>query len=59
MQKMCAKLVPKNLTNEQNETYVRICKEWLENWDVFDCVIIGNESWNFANDTEMQRQSQE
>ncbi len=56
---MCAKLVPKNLTNEQKGTCVRICTEWLENWDVFDCVITGDKNWIFAYDPEMQRQSRE
>ncbi len=39
MQKVYARLAPKILKNEQNETRVRICMEWLENWDVFDRVI--------------------
>ncbi len=30
MRKMCVKLAPKNLTNEQKETRIRICIEWLE-----------------------------
>ncbi len=46
------------MTNEQ-ETRIRICMEWLENWDIFDRLITGYESWIFAYDPEMQRQSRE
>ncbi len=38
---------------------MRICTEWLENWDVFDGVITENLSWTFAYDPEMQWQGWE
>ncbi len=59
MWKVCTKLVSKNLTNEQKQTRVSICTEWLENWDVFDRVITGDESWIFAYDPETQQLSWE
>ncbi len=59
MRKVCTKLIPKNLTNKQKETRVHICTEWLENWDVFDHVMTGDESWIFAYNPEMQWQSRE
>ncbi len=37
----------------------RLCTEWLENWDVFDCAITGNECWIFEYDPETQWQSRE
>ncbi len=57
MRKVCAKLVPKHLTDEQKANRVRICEDWLENWDIFENVITGDESWIFEYDPETQRQS--
>ncbi len=45
MWKVCVKLVLKDLTNEQKETHIRICMEWLENCDVFDNL---RWKWNFC-----------
>ncbi len=59
MRKVCVKLVLKNLANEQKETRIRICMEWLENWDVLDRVITGNKCKIFAYDPKMRRQSRE
>ncbi len=49
MTKVGAKLVPKNLTCNQKLTSVSICEDWLENWDNFDKVITGDESWMYLS----------
>ncbi len=59
MRKVYVKLVLKNLTNEQKEARIRNYTEWLENWDVFDRVIIGAKSWISAYDPETQYRSRE
>jgi len=49
MQKICAKLVLKILTNEQRENQRNVCLDLLERIEndenFFDYVITGNESW--------------
>ncbi len=47
------------MTNEQKETRVHICTEWLKNWDIFDRVITGDKSWIFSYDPKTQWQSWE
>jgi len=48
MQKVCAKLVPKNLTPEQKARRVELCEEWM-NADleegILNRVVTGDESW--------------
>ncbi|UYV63810.1 hypothetical protein LAZ67_2005734 [Cordylochernes scorpioides] len=54
MRKVCAKLVPKVLTQDQKE--LRNC--WIQNEpDFLNSVVTGNESWMFKYDPESKRQS--
>ncbi|UYV81375.1 hypothetical protein LAZ67_20000980 [Cordylochernes scorpioides] len=61
MRKVCAKLVPKVLTQDQKELRVLRCQELLDliqNEPGFlNSVIIGDESWMFEYDPESKRQS--
>lgn len=63
MRKVCAKLVPKLLTDEQKANRVLIASELKErveiNPDFLDNVITGDESWTFGYDPETKRQSAE
>ncbi|XP_014487170.1 PREDICTED: putative uncharacterized protein FLJ37770 isoform X2 [Dinoponera quadriceps] len=63
MRKVCAKLVPKVLSDEQKEHRVTICRELLEcleaDPDLLDRVITGDETWIFEYDPETKRQSAE
>src|SRR6187551_2359503 len=63
MRKVCAKLVPKNLTTEQKDNRKNVCVDLLErianDQEFFNCVITGNESWIFEYDPETKRQSKE
>ncbi|UYV72446.1 hypothetical protein LAZ67_9003181 [Cordylochernes scorpioides] len=61
MRKVCAKLVPKVLTQDQKELRVFRCQELLdliENQpDFLNSVVTGDESWMFEYDPESKRQS--
>ena len=63
MQKICAKLVPKILTNEQKETRRNVCLGLLERMEndkiFFKHVITGDETWIFEYDPDTKRQSSE
>jgi len=63
MQKVCAKLVPKVLTNEQKENRVSISRELLDHVrgdpDFLEQVINGDETWVFEYVPETKRQSSE
>ena len=63
MQKVCAKFVPKVLTNEQKENCVLISRELLGRVrgdpDFLEQVITGDETWVFEYDLETKRQSSE
>lgn len=63
MRKICAKMVPKNLTIEQKDTRKNVCVDLLEKIandpEFFNCVITGDESWIFEYDPETKRQSEE
>jgi len=63
MQKICAKLVPKILTNEQKEKQRNVCIELLERIEkdksFFKHVITGDETWIFLYDPDTKRQSSE
>ena len=63
MQKICAKLVPKFLTNEQKENRRNVCLDLLERIEndknVFKHVITGDETWIFEYDPDNKRQSSE
>jgi len=63
MRKVCAKLVPKVLTDEQKQLRVARCQELLEliqsDSNFLNCVLTGDESWMFEYDPESKRQSSE
>ena len=58
MRKVCAKMVPKELTEEQNQRRVTICQDLLERQDdIFGRIITGDETWVYQYDPETKRQS--
>jgi len=61
--KICAKLVPKNLSVEQIANRLEICQDLLGRLEIeprfLDKVITGDESWVFDYDPENKRQSAE
>ncbi|UYV64612.1 hypothetical protein LAZ67_3001311 [Cordylochernes scorpioides] len=61
MRKVCAKLVPKVLTQDQKELRVLRCQELLDliknEPDFLNSVVTGDESWMFEYDPESKRQS--
>ena len=60
MRKVCAKMVPKNLTTEQEANRRDVSLDRLEREpEFFSHVIIGEESWILEYDPETKRQSQE
>jgi len=63
MRKVCAKMVPKILTDDMKNTRVQKCQELLERYEVdpdfLDKVVTGDESWIFEYDPESKRQSAE
>jgi len=63
MRKICAKLVPKNLSVEHKANRLEICQDLLGRLkidpDFLDSVITGDESWVFDCDPETKRQSAE
>jgi len=63
LRKICAKMVPRNVTEQQRDARVSICAELLEqveaNPELMERVITGDESWFFQYDPETKRQSLE
>jgi len=63
MQKICAKLTPKILTNEQKENRRNVCLNLLERIEndekFFKHVITGDESWILEYDPATKRQNSE
>ena len=63
MRKVCAKIVPKNLTLEQKDNRKDVCLHLLEriqsDSNFLKNVITGDESWIFEYDPETKRQSKE
>lgn len=62
MRKVCAKMVPKVLTDEQKESRVRLSREVLESdgqENILDKTITGDETWCFEYDPETKAQSAE
>ena len=58
MRKVCAKMVPEKLTEEQKQRRVTICQDLLERQnDILGRVIIGDETWVYQYDPETKRQS--
>jgi len=57
MSKVCAKMVPKELTKEQKQRRVTICQDLLERQDdIFGHVITGDETWVYQYNPETKRQ---
>ena len=60
MRKICAKLVPKNLSVEQKANRLEICHDLLGTLEIEPNFLhIGDESWVFDYDPETKRQSEE
>jgi len=63
MRKICAKLVPQNLTKEQKENRKNVCLDLLERIEndenFFKHVITGDDTWIFEYDPKTKRQSSE
>jgi len=63
MRKVCAKIVPKNLTLEQKDNWKEVCLHLLEriqsDRNFLKNVITGDESWIFEYDPETKIQSKE
>ncbi len=63
MRKICAKLVPKNLSVEQKANRLEMCQDLLGRLKIepnfLDKVITGDESWVFDYGPETKRQSSE
>jgi len=62
--KICAKLVPKNLSVEQKANWLEICQDLLGRLEIepdffWDKVITGDESWVFDYYPKTKRQSAE
>jgi len=58
MRKVCAKMVPKELTENQKQRRVTICQDLLERQDdIFGCIIMGDETWVYQYNSETKRQS--
>ena len=58
MRKVCAKMVPKEFTEEQKHRRVTICQDLLERQDdILGRVITGDETWVYQYDPETKRQS--
>jgi len=58
MKKVCAKMVPKELTEEQKQRRVTICQDLLERQDdILGHVITGDERWVYQYDPEMKWQN--
>jgi len=58
MRKMCAKMVPRELTEEQKQRKVTICRELLDRQDdILGRVITGDETWVYQYDPETKQQS--
>jgi len=55
MRKVCAKIIPKKLTEEQQQRRVTICQDLLERQDdILGRVIIGDEILVYQYDTETE-----
>ena len=58
MRKVCAKMVPKELTEEQKQRRVIICQDLSERQnDILGHVITGDKTWVYQYDPEMKQQS--
>ena len=63
MRKVCAKIVPKLLSDDQKQRRVRVCEDMFERIgadpDFLGHIITGDESWVFQYDPKTKRQSQQ
>ena len=63
MCKVCAKMVPKLLSEDQKQQRVTVCQDIIERLeddpDLLGRVITGDESWIFEYDPETKRQSRQ
>ena len=63
MRKVCAKMVPKLLSEDKKQQRVTICQAIIERLeddpDLLGRVITGDESWIFEYDPENKRQSRQ
>ena len=63
MRKICSKLVPKNLSVEQNVNWLEICEDLLGRLEIepnfLHKVITKNASWAYDYDIKTKRQSEE
>ena len=63
MRKICAKMVPRNLTEQQQDSQLSICPDLLEQVEadpeLMDQVITCDKSWFFQYDPETKCQSLE
>ena len=63
MRKVCAKMVPKLLTEDQKQQRVTVCHDIIERLkddpDLLGRVITGDESWIFKYDPDTKRQSRQ
>jgi len=63
MRKICAKMVPRNLSQDQKDMRKERCVDFLNlianDSDFLERVITGDESWVFEFDPETKRQSME
>ena len=58
MRKVCAKMVPKELTKKQKQRRAAICRDALVRQDdILGHVITGDETWVYQYDPEMKWQS--
>ena len=61
MRKVCAKMVPKLLSDEQKERRKELCLDLLQRIenepDLLNAIIICDETWVFSYDPETKRQS--
>ena len=63
MRKVCAKMVPRLLTQEQKDRRLNVCQDILQQLEMdnkfLEKVITGDESWIFQYDPETKRQSRQ
>jgi len=57
MRKISTKLVPRILTHDQKQCWLRISSDLLRNAEMFDRIITGDETWCFQYDLETKQQS--
>jgi len=58
VRKVCAKMVPKELTEEQKQRRATICQDLLERQDdILGCVITSDGTWVYQYDSELKRQN--